>query len=64
MQYLARKRDLNVPGNTDDWLATKKGVSEHTCKVHYTVDHLRRRGSDYRMNDYQTPEWVRRSRPA
>ena len=64
LQYLARKRGLKVriSRNSDEWLAEKKGVSEHACKVEYTVDHMRRSGSDFRANRSQTPDWVRGSR--
>jgi len=66
LQYLARKRGLKVKisRNSDEWLAEKKGVSEHKSKVEYTVDHLRRRGSDFRTNRSQTPDWVRRAKRA
>jgi hypothetical protein len=64
LQYLARKRGLKVKisRNSDEWLAEKKGVSEHACKVEYTVNHIRRRGSDFRTSRSQTPDWVRGAR--
>ena len=55
---------VNVSRNSADWLASKKGVSEHACKIAYTVNHLRRRGSDFRGSGSSTPEWVRRARGA
>jgi hypothetical protein len=58
---------VNVSRNNSEWLRNKSEQNpkqQHKCRVQYTVDHLRRRGSDYRMNDYQTPEWVRRARAA
>ena len=66
LQYLARKRGLkvNISRNSDEWLAKKKGVSKHACKVEYSVDHMRRRGSDFRTNRSQTPDWVRRAKGA
>jgi hypothetical protein len=66
LKKYAEKRGLkvNISRNSDDWLAGKKGVEEHACKVGYVVNHLRRWGSDFRMSSSQTPAWVRRARGA
>jgi hypothetical protein len=39
-----------VTRNSDEWLADKKGVPEHSSKVEYAVDHLRSGGSDFRAS--------------
>jgi len=61
---LAKKRDLNLEftGNSEDWLASKKNVKEHACKVRYAVRHLLRIGSTFRISASDTPTWVRGSR--
>ena len=66
LRKFARKLGLtvNVSRNSADRLASKKGVSEHACKIAYTVNHLRRRGSDFRASGSKTPEWVRWGRGA
>jgi hypothetical protein len=53
---------LEFTGNSADWLAGKKGVEKHACKVGYNARHLRRTGSTYRISASDTPPWVRRSR--
>jgi hypothetical protein len=58
---------VNVSRNSAEWLRKKREKNpdqQHKCRVEYTVDHLRRAGSDYRENDYHSPEWVRRSKAA
>ncbi len=64
LEKLAKKRDLKLEftGNSEDWLASKKNVKKHACKVHYAVRHLLRRGSTYRISGSETPAWVRGSR--
>jgi len=51
---------VTVTRNSDEWLAKKKGVSEHSSKVEYALGHLRSRGSDFRASASQrlepTPE--------
>lgn len=51
---------IMITRNSDEWLAKRKTVIEHASKIRYTVDHLRRRGSDYRMSPPETP-WIRRA---
>jgi len=45
-----------------EWLASKKNVKKHACKVRYAVRHLLRTGSTYRISESETPAWVRGSR--
>ena len=51
---------IAITRNDDEWLAKRKSVTEHACKIRYTVNHLRRSGSDYRMSPPETP-WIRRA---
>ena len=66
-EYMLRKfgrklgLKVNVSRNSADWLANRKGVTEHACRIEYVVNHLRRRGSDFRASGIQMPEWVRRA---
>jgi len=53
---------LEFTGNSEDWLASKKNVKKHACKVRYAVRHLLRTGSTYRISESETPAWVRGSR--
>ena len=52
---------ITITRNDDEWLAKRKSVTEHACKIRYSVNHLRRRGSDYRMSPPETP-WIRRAK--
>jgi hypothetical protein len=40
-------------GNPEDWLACKKNVEKHACKVRYAVRHLLRTGSTCRISGLQ-----------
>jgi hypothetical protein len=40
-------------GNSEDWLASKKNVKKHACKVRYAVRHLMRTGSTCRISGLQ-----------
>jgi hypothetical protein len=54
---------VNVSRNDDEWLRKKREKNpdqQHKCRVEYTVDHLRRRGSEYRMHNFHTPEAFRK----
>ena len=51
---------IKITRNDDEWLAKRKSVTEHACKIRYTINHLRRRGSDYRLSPPETP-WIRRA---
>jgi hypothetical protein len=59
--------NVNVSRNDDEWLRKKREQNpdqQHKCRVEYTVDHLRRRGSEYRESDHQTPAGFRRMKAA
>lgn len=64
LEKLAKKRGLNLEftGNSEEWLASKKNVEKHACKVRYAIRHLLRTGSTYRISASETPAWVRGSR--
>lgn len=58
---------VNVSRNHDEWLRKMRVQNpdqQHKCRVEYTVDHLRRRGSEYRMHDFHTPAGFRRMKAA
>ena len=58
---------VNVSRNDDEWLRKKRKKNpdqQHKCRVEYTVDHLRRRGSEYRESGHQTPAGFRRMKAA
>jgi hypothetical protein len=58
---------VNVSRNSAAWLRKKRERNpkqKHKCRVEYTVDHLRRAGSCYRMHDFQTPAGFRRMKAA
>jgi hypothetical protein len=59
---LGTKKIAASNGNSEDWLASKKNVKKHACKVGYAVRHLMRTGSTYRISESETPAWVRRAR--
>ena len=52
---------MTITRNDDEWLANKKGVSEHTSKVEYALGHLRSSGSDLRTSASRRPEPETRS---
>ena len=60
LKKFARRLGLkvNVTRHSDEWLADKKGVSEHKSEVKYTVDHLSSGGSDFRASRSRTPDRV------
>jgi hypothetical protein len=60
--YLGKQCGLciNITRNSAAWLSKRKSVTEHASKIRYTVNHLRRSGSDYRMSPPETP-WIRRA---
>lgn len=51
---------ITITRNSAAWLAKRKSVTQHACKIRYAVHHLRRRGSDYRMSPPEMP-WIRRA---
>lgn len=51
---------ITITRNSAAWLAKRKSVTQHACKIRYTVNHLRRRGSDYRMSAPEFP-WIRKA---
>lgn len=51
---------IAITRNSDEWLAKRSSVTEHASKIQYTINHLRRSGSDYRMSRPETP-WIRRA---
>jgi hypothetical protein len=56
---------VNVSRNSAAWLRKKRKKNpqqQHKCRVEYTVHHLRRAGSDFRVSRSRTPDWVRRAR--
>jgi hypothetical protein len=58
---------VNVSRNSDEWLRNKREKNpdqQHKCRVEYTVAHLLRAGSEYRMNDFHTPAGFRRMKAA
>jgi hypothetical protein len=58
---------VNVSRNDDAWLRKKRKKNpdqQHKCRVEYTVHHLRRKGSEYRMHDFHTPAGFRRMKAA
>jgi len=58
---------VNVSRNSSEWLRKKRLQNpdqEHKCRVEYTVEHLRRAGSDYRESGSQISAWGRRGRAA
>ena len=52
---------ITITRNDDEWLAKRKSVTEHASKIRYTVYHMRRRGSDYRLSPPELP-WIRRAK--
>ena len=62
LTYLGKQCGLriNITRNSAAWLSKRKSVTEHASRIRYTVNHLRRSGSDYRMSPPETP-WIRRA---
>jgi len=56
---------LEFTGNSEDWLASKKNVKKHACKVRYAVRHLMRTGSTCRISGLQksTARLIRPANP-
>jgi hypothetical protein len=55
---------LEVTRNSAAWLSRRPNVSEHRCKVEYTIEHMLRAGSVMEIGETDRLEFVARSKAA